>query len=640
MDVMKRNRLTGLLLAVLLAVGARAHATPLDAVAWKVPLYSLTARAMDVRAALDAFGVAQGIPVLCTPAVSGVFSGNFADVPAGTFLDRLTAMHNLVWYFDGTTIFVSTVSESTSTLIDLRYMKADEVSAVLRELGVEDPRFPLKRASNDELIMVYGPPRYVRLVAETIGKVDRLREQRTFTEVETRLFPLTHTWADNVSFSATSPESGVTIKGVAYLLQEMMQSGVKGKVREGTNATENAVLEGVSNLSPVIRPENRLNAVMVRDVVTRMPMYERLIRSLDVPQKLVEIEVTTLELSKDDSLDWQLSVQVSGSHNDFTGAAGQSPSSLFSPSSLSGSGFAGAASYLGSHVDVSASVKALREKGKARNISRTSILTVNNMAAAMTDTQSYHAKVVGTEVATLQEVTAGTRLEIKPRIIEPPANATNLPRKVWLSMSLQDGGFETLTVDAMPMTRSSTLDTQAALPENESLLLAGYFRDIKEEAKWGIPLLRDIPWIGWLFGGVSYRTETVQRLFILTPRVLDAVGPDTIYDQTGRPRDLTREEVIEENLEGIDDERKIREADRDERRAIHEENTEDRLRERKAEIDQNRRERELDRQIRQDRFDEKMKVRQEKLDAREKDYELEKAASETTEAEGEGAAEE
>ncbi len=588
---MKRNLLSGLVATLMLAAVGAVSAAPLDSVKWKVPAYTLTARAMDVRQALDAFGVAQGIPVLCSQAVAGTFSGNFKDVPAGEFLDRITAMHNLVWYFDGTTIFVSAASESVSTLIDLRYMKADEVSAVLRELGVEDPRFPLKRASNDELIMVYGPPRYVTLVSETIGKADRLREQRTFTEVETRLFPLRHTWADNVSFKASSPESSVTIKGVAFLLQEMMLAGVGEKIQDTVgNAASNAVDAAAGaaassgpGMTPVIRPENRLNAVMVRDVSTRMAMYEELIRQLDVPQTLVEIEVTTLELSKNDSLDWQLSLQVSGAHGDFEGAAGQSPSALFDSASLSGGGLAGAASYLGRDVNVAASVAALREKGKARNISRTSILTVNNMAAAMTDTQSYHAKVVGTEVATLQEVTAGTRLEIKPRVIEPPAGTTNLPRKVWMSMSLQDGGFETLTVDAMPMTRTSTLDTQAALPESESLLLAGYFRDIQEEAGWGIPYLRDIPWIGWLFGGSSHRNETIQRLFILTPRVLDAVGPDTIYEQASRPRDITREEAIEESHDVDDDERKVREAERRKRREIRERETEERLKAIKSE---------------------------------------------------------
>ena len=579
------------MMAVAVATALSAFAGEPKAISWKAPTYSLTARAMPVRDALDAFGVAQGIPVLCSEAVSGAFSGDFKDVPAAAFLDRVTAMHNLTWYYDGASIFISALAESQTALIDLRYMKAGEVTAMLQELGVEDARFPLKTASNDELIMVSGPPRYVLLVAEMIGKADKLREQRTFTEVETRLFPLVNTWADNVSFSVSSPESTSSIKGVAYLLQEIMGVSDQGNVVEGTNATARAGERGVetSRIQPVIRPENRLNAVLVRDVATRMPMYEDLIRKLDVPQRLVEIEVTTLELSKDDSLDWQLSLKVTGAHRDIEGAAGQNAANLFSSETLGGKGLAGAVSYLGNNVNVYASLSALRAKGKARSISRTSILTVNNLAASMTDTQSYHAKVVGTEVAALEEVSAGTRLEVKPRILNPPPGTTNVPTKVWLSMSLQDGGFDSISVEAMPMTRSTTLDTQAAIPEDESLLLAGYFRDIEESAGWGIPYLRDIPFIGWLFGGASKTKSTVQRLFILTPRIIEFTLADPSLGQAVRQRDVTRVEEIQAAAEGSDDERRLRELNRDERREIRSEQLEDTLERRKAEIERDRR---------------------------------------------------
>lgn len=606
-------------------------AAPLESIAWKVPRYSMTARAMDVRQALDSFAVAQGIQVLCSEAVVGSFSGNFKDVPAAEFLDRLAAMHNLTWYYDGASIFVSSVSESLTTLIDLRYMKAAEVTAMLKELGVEDARFPLKTASDGELIMVYGPPRYVALVTEMINKADKLREQRTFTEVETRLFPLSHTWADNVSFSASGSESSVTIKGVAYLLQEIMGVSVTGKYRDSTNEVERAGAEMSgergSALSPIIRPENRLNAVLVRDVATRMPMYERLIRELDVPQKLVEIQVTTVELSKDDSLDWQLSLKVTGEHGDFNGGVGQNAANLFDAATLSGKGLAGAASYLGKDVNVSASLSTLRQKGKARNISRTSILTMNNLAAAMTDTQSYHAKVVGQEVASLEEVSAGTRLELKPRIIEPPKGSTNVPTQVWLSMILQDGGFETLTVDNMPMTRTSTLETQASLPENESLLLAGYFRDIEEEVGWGIPYLRDIPYIGWIFGGASRKKETVQRLFILTPHVINANEPDITTSMATRQRDIADVEGLQEALESKDDERKLREIDRKERREKREEAVDLKLDRCEAEVEYSRRLRELERREADDVLKGDKKAWETDLKARKEAYELKKQFS-------------
>ena len=227
-------------------------------------------------------------------------------------------------------------------------------------------------------------------------------------------------------------------------------------------------------------------------------------------------------------------------------------------------------------MQVSTSLTALRTKGKARNISRTSILTTDNIAAEITDMQSYHARVVGTEVASLEEVTAGTKLSIKPRIMS--SLTTNGTLRLWLAMSLQDGGFESVSVDAMPMTRQSTLQTQASVPDNESLLLAGYFRDVRENVGWGIPWLRDIPWIGWLFGGLSVQKETVQRLFIITPHVF-TVGPaaDSVREQAARVRDIRHEETLARDSDADDERREEREAQIEEQDKIRTDAHEDRM---------------------------------------------------------------
>ena len=201
----------------------------------------------------------------------------------------------------------------------------------------------------------------------------------------------------------------------------------------------------------------------------------------------------------------------------------------------------------------------------------------------MSDSQSYHARVVGTEVATLEEVSAGTRLQVKPRIV--PAPGTNVANQIWLSMRLDDGGFETVTVDAMPMTRSSSLTTQTAVFEDESIMLAGYLRDIDEDAGWGIPLLRDIPWIGWLFGGKSTRQETVQRMFILTPHVVDLNAETLARLQAVRLRDITEEEKMQDDSDAVDEVRRQRDLER--------KNSNDRRRE-KADIKYERREAEID----------------------------------------------
>ena len=580
---------------------------------WKTPTYTLVARDMNLRTALDTFAVAEGIPLVMSEGVQGVFSGDFKDVPSGEFLDRLATVHNLTWYYDGAALYLYGAGEVRTMLLDLQYMKAGEVRDMLAELGVEDSRFPLKTTSDDQIVMVAGPARYVALIAELVARADKMREKRTFNEVEVRLFPLINTWADDVSFSVSSPETVATIRGVANILAEMMSSGASGaNVRDAgmTNVldTAEARYEDALNAAfrPVIRPENRLNAVLVRDVTSRMEMYERIIKKLDVPQKLVEIAVTVIELSKKDALDWQLSLKASGSHREMSGTAGQNAGNLFDEATLGGKGLAGALSYLGKEVQVSASLTALKEKGKARSISRTSLLTVNNLAAQMRDSQSYHVRVIGTEVANLSEVSAGTTLQIKPRIVAAPS--TNVANQVWLSLRLEDGGFESIAVDSMPMTRSSTLQTQTAVFEDESIMLAGYLRDIEESGGWGIPYLRDIPWIGWIFGGASVKKETVQRMFIISPHIVDLDAEMLARLQSTRLRNIEEAEQMEDDADASDGERRRRDLERDDARRRREERDDDLYERRKAEISHIQELRKMERRRRQRYLSEEIKA--------------------------------
>jgi len=563
---------------------------------WKTADYTLLAREMPLREVLSTFGAAQGISVVMSEQVNGIVSGDFRELTPQEFLDRVTTIHNLIWYYDGAILYVYGDGEIATMLIDLQYMKAAEVRTMLRDLGMEDVRFPIKTTSDDELLMVAGPPRYVQVVAELVEKADRLREKRAYSEVETRIFRIKHTWADDVNLSSASSESSVQIRGVAKMLEEIMAAGDAVRTQEkGVEGEPKDTLAEATDrrFKPIIKAENRLNAVIIRDVVSRMPMYERLIAQLDVPQQLVEIAVTSLELSRDDALDWQLSLAARGSKNRTDAAAGQNAGSLFSPAELAGQGLAGALSYIGKHVTVSASLSALRQKGKARSISRTSILTMNNMAAAITDKQSYHARVVGTEVASLEEVSAGTSLQVKPRIVDgaQPGEASQL----WMTISLADGGFEAISVDSMPLTRSSTVETQTAVFEGECILLGGYMRDIVEEDAWGIPFLRDIPLIGWLFGGVSKKTETVQRMFILTPYIVEIDSEDLARIQATRQRDIQAEEQLEDDKLEDDDVRELRELEREERHREQSERHADELERRKAELKLEREIREADR---------------------------------------------
>ena len=83
---------------------------------WKSPTYTLVARDMDLRAALDTFAVAEGLSVVMSESVMGRFSGDFRDVPSSEFLERLATVHNLTWYYDGAALYVYGAGEIQPTM--------------------------------------------------------------------------------------------------------------------------------------------------------------------------------------------------------------------------------------------------------------------------------------------------------------------------------------------------------------------------------------------------------------------------------------------------------------------------------------------------------------------------------------------
>ena len=92
-NVAKHWKLAICVLATLATLATfRAEGAPIP---WKLPKYTLVAREMDLRVALDTFAVAEGLSVVMSPSVAGTFSGDFKGVAPDAFLDKVATTHNL-----------------------------------------------------------------------------------------------------------------------------------------------------------------------------------------------------------------------------------------------------------------------------------------------------------------------------------------------------------------------------------------------------------------------------------------------------------------------------------------------------------------------------------------------------------------
>ena len=70
----------------------------------------------------------------------------------------------------------------------------------------------------------------------------------------------------------------------------------------------------------------------------------------------------------------------------------------------------------------------------------------------------------------------------------------------------------------------STISTQAILLDRQSLVIGGYDVDSASDRAEAVPGISKIPLIGALFSGTKRVHQSRQRLFILTPRLVQVGG--------------------------------------------------------------------------------------------------------------------
>jgi type III secretion protein C len=73
----------------------------------------------------------------------------------------------------------------------------------------------------------------------------------------------------------------------------------------------------------------------------------------------------------------------------------------------------------------------------------------------------------------------------------------------------------------LPVVTKSTVNTEALINQGQALLIGGYRMDNDTHGTTGVPGLSKIPLIGGLFRYHADQTTHMERLFVLTPRVIE-----------------------------------------------------------------------------------------------------------------------
>jgi general secretion pathway protein D len=81
-------------------------------------------------------------------------------------------------------------------------------------------------------------------------------------------------------------------------------------------------------------------------------------------------------------------------------------------------------------------------------------------------------------------------------------------------------GYTSIDGNNVPNTIKRTLSSEIAVRNRDTVILGGFVRSDKSHARSGVPILKDIPLLGWLFSSTDNSKDRTELLVMMRPTVL------------------------------------------------------------------------------------------------------------------------
>ena len=271
-----------------------------------------------------------------------------------------------------------------------------------------------------------------------------------------------------------------------------------------------------------ITPVDSANALIVTAGKDMHPHIKATLDSLDVRRRQVLIEAKIVEATLTKGLDF-------GIHGDTTFKSIVEGHTINQTAKM-GSAIADAfLAYTAKTAKVNLALEALARKDKISILSSPRILTSDNQKSkitvadeqpilkSVTDLGSTQAGAAGKTVSDFVYKDVGIELEVTPRINVDRDVAMDIFFKISSILSEVEfpGGIKAPRIGK----REST--TSVTVMDGDTLVIGGLMKDSARDERQKVPLLGDIPLLGWLFSKVHKVNERTELLVFITPHVVE-----------------------------------------------------------------------------------------------------------------------
>lgn len=283
--------------------------------------------------------------------------------------------------------------------------------------------------------------------------------------------------------------------------------------------------------------DEHTRSLIIRAVRSDMEQMIALVEELDRPISQIRIEANIVEANKDTArqlgIQWGGLLKDDGSTNQYI-TAGANSSGVFGgtldsatnptsgtvvnfPATLeenAGMTVGFMAEKAGENI-LAVQLSALQSEGQLNILSSPSITALDNQTAVIESGTDVPFQTVSSDGnININWKKAVLSLEVRPHIIDEQTLKLDIKTK-------KDELDFSRNVSGNPTIITKNAETGVILQDGQTTVIGGLTKEVRSDSQSGVPWLKDIPYLGYLFRGTSKSNTMEDVLIFITPHILE-----------------------------------------------------------------------------------------------------------------------
>ncbi|NOY82156.1 MAG: hypothetical protein GXP31_14255 [Kiritimatiellaeota bacterium] len=450
-----------------------------------------------------------------------------------------------------------------------------DVETILEELKALLPVLGLPVSDKPEsggAIKLAALPRLQVIVAsaalkEVLDEVERwvrlLDKENTAEQENIFFYNVKHSTADhlnealgvffNTSGSTTSKPSqtkSISAKGTPNASRTRRTASSRTPIRNRKSSQQQGQPTTIFDTPLMVYADTEQNRLTIRTTPRAYAMVEALLKRLDIPPRQVMIQAVIAEITLNKSTEFGFTYAArkrlrEGSDTDFKAAI---VNTAVAATPLVGNVDNGAAFLFKKSDDELAFIKAVAGDTNVRVLSAPQVLATSDQEAVInvgnkvpiitgdyTNTASTSA-TTGSTYRSIQYEDTGIILTVTPHITAGNEIKIEAKQEVSDAVKTESSGIDSPTI------QRRTIETTLVLPDGGTALLGGLIRTRSDKSRNGVPVLMDLPGVGFLFRTNATVSQRTELLILISANIVES---ETATDRLARRYQTALEEIRE-----------------------------------------------------------------------------------------------